>query len=104
MSSNSMSFCCRSRARAELVEVGQGLLRRAEVGEIAAARQEDDLVAHHHVLGGVRDQHDGAALVGQLAQELHHLVLGAGVQAGGRLVQEEEARLGEQLDADARRA
>ena len=104
MSSNSISFCWRSCGGAVLVEVGQRLLGRAVEGHVAAARQEDHLVAHHHVLGGVGDEHDGAPLVGQLAQQLHHLELGARVEARGRLVQEEEARLGQQLDADARRA
>ena len=43
---------------------------------------------------------DRAALVGQAAHQVHEGCLGAGVQPGGRLVQEEQAGLGEQLDAD----
>ena len=83
------------------VEVAQGSRGRAEVRQVAAAREEHDLVAHGDVLGGVRCHEDGAAGVGELPQQSHHLPVGRGVEAGRGLVQEEDTRLGEQLHADA---
>ncbi len=85
---------------AVLVEVRQRFIRRTEPREVASAREEDDLVGEHHVFGCVRDQDDRAPLVGEAAHELHERGLGARVETGGRLVEEEEAGFGEQFDAD----
>ena len=84
---------------AVLLKVFQRLVGRAVKSQVAAFGQEYDLIAHHHVFGGVGDQDHRAPAIGQVAEQLHHLRLGAGVQAGGGLVQEEQPRLGEQLDA-----
>jgi len=66
---------------------------------VTAASQEHHLVAHHDVLGGVGHQHYRPALVCQPAQESHELGFGAGIQAGGSLVEEEETGPGQQLYA-----
>ncbi len=46
-------------------------------------------------------EHDRRRAVGQLAQVGDQLRAGDGVEARGRLVEEEDVRVGEQLDGDA---
>ena len=48
----------------------------------------------------MRDQHDGVSLVGELAQEEHHLAIQAGIKARGWLIQEEDAGVGQQFQGD----
>ena len=48
----------------------------------------------------MRDEDDRAPLIGEAAHELHERGLGAGVETGGGLVEEEQAGLGEQFDPD----
>ncbi len=75
------------------LEVLERLVGRAVPGQISALGQKDDLVAEHHVLRRVSHEHDCVPLVGQGAQEPHHLALCSRVEAGRRLVKKEEARL-----------
>ena len=49
---------------------------------------------------GVRDDQDRTAVVGEAAQQLHDVAVHARVEAGGRLVQEDQRRLGQQLQGD----
>ena len=81
-------------------EVVQRLLRRPIESEIPAPGEEDHLVAQQHVPCGMRDQQHRMALTGELAQEIHHPALAARVKARRDLIEEEEARLGEQLGAE----
>ena len=83
-----------------LVEIGERFIRRTEPGQVTAACHEHHLVGQHHVLGGVGDHDDRAPLVGQAALQVHEGGFRAGVETGGRLVEEEQARAGEQLHAD----
>src|SRR5262249_33717980 len=80
-------------------EVGKRIARAAEEGEPAAEGQKQDLVTERDVAGGVGHKQDGVPLVGYLTEEAHHPRLVTRVEAGGRLVEKEHWRLGEQLDA-----
>jgi len=82
------------------LKVLQGLVGWPKESQIAPFGQKDDLVAHHHVLGGVGDEDHRPPAIGQIAQQLHHLRLGARIQARGGLIEEKEARFGQQLNAD----
>jgi hypothetical protein len=101
------------------LRVGPALELRVDVGEVAgvdpehpqrlARRPEVDhpplgheqhVVALLDVGGRVRDHHDRAPGVGQAAQRVHHLLLEPRVEAAGRLVEEEQARVGQQLGRD----
>lgn len=46
------------------------------------------------------DDDDRTAVVGEVAQHVHHRAVHAGVEAGGGLVQEEQGGLGEQFQGD----
>lgn len=63
--------------------------------------EKDDVVAEHHILGGVGDEENGVSLVGQFAQDAHHLALSAGVEARGGFIQEEKPRPRQEFGADA---
>src|SRR5437588_534832 len=78
----------------------EGALRRSVVGRPAPGSEEEHAVAEVEALGRVRDDEDGAAAVGKRAKELHQAALETRVEARGRLVQEEERRLGQELDRD----
>ena len=65
--------------------MGAGCLDRA-VG------QHEDAVGHAHAGKAVRDQHGGLALA-QLLEALEHLELGARVEGGGRLVEDQHLGL-----------
>src|SRR5262249_39871725 len=74
-------------------------LRRVD----AAVLQEVELVRAAGVARVVGDQHDGALqLVGDLAEEPHHLEAGAGGEVAGRLVREDDARPVHDRARDAR--
>ena len=49
----------------------------------------------------MRGEYDRRRAVGELAQMGDQLRAGDGVEAGGRLVEEEDVRVGEQLGGDA---
>ena len=62
---------------------------------------EHDAIAPGEVLDRMRGEHDRRRAVGELAQVGDQLRAGDGVEARGRLVEEEDVRVGEQLDGDA---
>src|ERR1051325_83215 len=72
----------------------QRLLRRAVENQLAS-HHDDDLVEELDVLHRVRRQDDGSARLGDLAEELHDLLFGRRVEPRGRLVQKDDARLGD---------
>jgi len=60
--------------------------------------QQHDEVAGVDVLQGVGDADHGLVVApGQLGEQLHHLLVGAGIQAAGHLVQEQDVGIGHQL-------
>ncbi len=83
-----------------VAEEVQRLLGRPEVGDRAAGRHHQELVADRQLGHRVGDDEDRAAVVGEAAQQLHDVAVHARVEAGGRLVQEDQRRLGEQLQGD----
>ena len=83
------------------LEEAQRLLIAAEKAQVAATAHEYDLVAQLQLQGAVGDQHDRLAGIGHLAQRMHQVALRSGVKPGGRLVQEEDVRVGKQLHRDA---
>jgi len=46
-------------------------------------------------------QHDRTPAIGQAPQRVHHLFFQTRIQPGGRLVEEEQRRVGQQLGTDA---
>ncbi len=85
---------------ARLAEVLQAVLRRPEVGDLPARHQDQQPVADIQVGDAVRDHDDGAAVLGEAGHHLHDRLVEPGVQARGRLVQEQQRRLGHQLQRD----
>ncbi|SCF76177.1 hypothetical protein GA0115255_105493, partial [Streptomyces sp. Ncost-T6T-2b] len=85
---------------AGVAEEVQRFLRRTEVGDGTAGRHHEELVADRQLGDRVRDHEHRAAVVGEAAQQLHDIAVHARVEAGGRLVQEDQRRLGEQLQGD----
>ena len=83
------------------LEVCERLVDRADEADPTTARHEHDLVASGEVVDRVGGEHDGRRPVGELAQAGDQLGAGDGVEAGGRLVEEEDVGIGEQLDGDA---
>src|SRR5579885_2300693 len=83
-----------------LAEIGLCLVGRSKDGQVPALRQEADGVTGVDVVCGVRDQDDGVALVGKVAQQGHHLAVQTRIEARGRLVQEEDAGVCQQLKRD----
>ena len=81
----------------------RGAHRRADlVGRsvergLAARREQQHLVAHVQIGEGVRDDQDDAAGVGELTQHRHDLPVERGVQPGGRLVEDQQRRAGQQF-------
>ena len=59
-----------------------------------------DFIRQHHILGRMRDEDDGSALVGQAAHQLHEGRLGTRIQARGGFVQEKQVRFCQQFDTD----
>ena len=83
-------------------EVRERLRDRPVEREVPVAREEDDAVAGQQVLHRVRGEHHRGAAVREPAQKGEQLTGAGGIQAGGRLVQEEDVGAREQLDRDAR--
>ena len=81
-----------------LAEVPQAVAGRAVEGHPAARDQHEQAVTHVQVNHAVRDDDHGPAVLGQPAHQLHHGLVQPGVQAGRGLVQEQQGRLGEQLE------
>ena len=75
-------------------------LVRGSVEHDATLGHEAHVIALADVRGGVRHEDNRVSSVGQMAQREHHLLLQTGVQPGGGFIEEEQARLGEQLDGD----
>ena len=88
----------RDRADPELLE---RLVDGSDEAHSPAARHEHDAIARGEVLDRVRGEHDRRRPVGELAQAGDQLRARDGVEAGRRLVEEEDVRIGEQLDGDA---
>ena len=82
---------------AGLAEVGEPFLGRAVVGDPPAGDQDEQPVAGVQVVHAVGDDDDRPAVVGQVPHLLHDRLVQARVQARGRLVQEQQRRLGQQL-------
>ena len=99
--------CSVGRERLEhLLEVLEPEVRRrgagrAEVRRAAAGRHEQHAVAQPQALHAVRDDDHGAPVVREVAEELHQASLVARVEPGGGLVEEEERRPGDELEAHA---
>ena len=88
------------RDRADL-EVLERFVDGADEADSPTPRQEHDAIAQREVRDRVRREHDGRGSVGKLAQVADQLRARGRVEAGRRLVQEEDARFGEELDGDA---
>ena len=77
-----------------LPEIGDDLAGRPEVHRLAACRQDQDLVRPIDVVLIVGHHHHRAARVprtrpvSQSRQQLHHVTIQLGIQAGGRLIEE----------------
>ena len=82
---------------AGLAEVGEPFLGRPVVGDPPAGDQDEQPVAGIQVVHAVGDDDDRPAVVGQVPHLLHDRLVQARVQARGRLVQEQQRRLGQQL-------
>ena len=83
-------------------KVLQRLGRFADEGQPAARGQDDDQVTGPLDVGqAVGDAHHRLAGVGQGAEQVHHVAVGLLVQAGGDLVEEEQARLAQDLVGQA---
>ncbi len=82
-------------------EVGEGVVGRTVVGDLAAGREHQQPVAHVEAEDAVGDDDDGTAVVGEAAQHVHHRAVHARVETGGRFVEEEQRRLGQQLQGHA---
>ena len=66
-----------------------------------SADQDDELIHEVGVFHHVRGADDGAAGVRQVAEQLHELEFRGRSRPERRFIEEEDGRLGEQLDADA---
>ncbi len=82
-------------------EEGEGVVGPAVERDPASGGEDQETVADAETEDAVRDHDDGAAVVGEPAQHVHHGAVHAGVETGGRLVQEEQRRLGQQFHGDA---
>ena len=81
-------------------EIGLGLFRRSKVGQVTTLTEEADVVTRIDVVGGVCHQDNGMSLVGQFAQEVHHLTIQARIEARGGLIQEEDTGIGKQFQGN----
>ena len=82
------------------VKVRECLFRWTKPRQKTAARQKDNFIGQHHVLGRMGDHHDGAALIGEPPHEPHQFCFHTGIQTGGGFIQEEQAWFGEKLNAN----
>ena len=67
-------------------------LRVRAFGFDGAVFQHDDAIGHADAGEAVRDQHDGLAAA-ELLEALEHFVLGARIERGGRLVEDQQLRV-----------
>ena len=74
------------------------LAGRAQERRLAAGRHQQHLIADVEVGQRVRDHQHHATGVGQLPQHRHDLQVQRGVQARGRLVEDQQRRPGEQFE------
>ena len=88
----------RDRADPELLE---RLVDGPDEAHSPTSRHEHDAIAQREVLDRVRGEHDRRRPVGELAQAGDQLRARDRVEARRRLVEEEDVRIGEQLDGDA---
>ena len=88
----------RDRADPELLE---RLVDGPDEAHSPTSRHEHDAIAQGEVIDRVRGEHDGGRPVGELAQAADQLRAGDWVEARCRLIEEEDVRIGEQLDGDA---
>src|SRR6478609_6324056 len=72
--------------------VGGQLLGRQGVEDPAVLHDEHPVADPEHLLELGGDEHDGQPVVGELADEVLHLDLGADVDAARRLVEDQHAR------------
>ena len=87
--------------------------RRVAAAELARRPGGDDLAAHHHgdavgerlrLVHEVRRQHDGLAEVAQRADRRPRLAAGVGVEAGGRLVEEQQVGVAHEREREVEAA
>ena len=79
------------------VEVTEYVLVLAVETQPAALAEEGYPVAFVQVLHGVRDDHYRAPLAGKFLEQIHHLQVEVGGESAGRLVEEDDLRVGEQF-------
>ena len=79
------------------VEVTENVLVLAVETQSAALAEEGYPVAFVQVLHGVRDDHYRAPLAGKFLEQIHHLQVEVGGESAGRLVEEDDLRVGEQF-------
>ena len=88
----------RDRADLEVLErFGDG----PHEADSPAPRHEHDAIAQREVRDRVRSEDDCPRSVGKLSQVDDQVRACGGVEAGGRLVQKEDARFGKELDGNA---
>ncbi len=88
----------RTRARPEVRHVATGCKDQQIVTKI----KKKHTVSHHNHRAACTGSRGGAvAAPGESVQRLHHRLVVRRIQAGGRLVQEQQCRTGEQLKRDA---
>ena len=80
---------------------GRAPRRRSRRSRRVPAQHEHDAIARREVLDGVGREHDGRGLVRESAQSSDQFCTRDRIEPGRRLVQEEDVRIGEQLDGDA---
>ena len=68
--------------------------------DVAVAQHGDLVAQRHHVLEDVRDEHDADLAVAQHAQRVEQQLGALLAERGGRLVEDQHARLGEQRPGD----
>src|SRR6266705_1999746 len=73
---------------------------RPEVRKAPFLRQEAHVVAGADIVRSMRNQNNGVSLVGQFAQQEHHLAIQSWIETRGWLIKEEEAWIGQQLHSD----
>ena len=79
---------------------GQALARLGGHRDLAVAQDGDLVAQRHHVLEDVGDEDDADLAVAQDAQDLEQRLGARRAERGGRLVEDQDARLGEQRLAD----
>ena len=83
------------------VEPRERVVHRPDEADAPSSRHEHDAIAQLEVLDGVCREDDRCRAVREPAQTGDQLGTRDRVEPGGRFVEEEDVRLGEQLDGDA---